>query len=56
MQQSDELNIGVSDDVQNVGRGTLTAKDDAKTEVTGKVKSSHDLLPKFDGTMHFILV
>ena len=33
-----ELRVGVSDEVQNVGRGTLLSKNDAVKEVSVKVK------------------
>jgi len=42
---NDDIQVGVSDDVQNVGRGTLMAKGDAVKEVTGKVQGLYDAYP-----------
>jgi hypothetical protein len=40
-----ELDVGVSDDVQNVGRGTLLSQKDAVKEVSVKVKGLYDAYP-----------
>jgi hypothetical protein len=40
-----ELQVGVSDDVQNVGRGTLLSQKDAVKEVSVKVKGLYDAYP-----------
>jgi len=42
---NEDIQVGVSDDVQNVGRGTLLAKNDAVKEVTGKVQGLYDAYP-----------
>uniref|UniRef100_A0A7S4L2L4 Methyltransferase domain-containing protein n=1 Tax=Guillardia theta TaxID=55529 RepID=A0A7S4L2L4_GUITH len=40
-----KIEVGVSDEVQNVGRGRLLAKDDAIKEVSGKVQGLYDAYP-----------
>ncbi len=40
-----ELVVGVAEDVQHVGRGTLLSRDDAVKEVSSKVKGLYDAYP-----------